>query len=225
MKKLKLEITIRNNGVSLDFNNSDLNEISEINSDIDLEFKSIQSPERMSKPVAHYSLESSIILLVSGLTISGILKTFLESLIKDAGKDFWSLLKKTIKSLWKKQNDIVYRNKGVTFLMFRFGSDFVAIKFNKKTSEKNMIIDYDSDLDEQIKLIYEHLEKIELEFSEFIDQQMAETNKELNLFDSNQSFKLKMPKKYVFVVERKIEEMIVKREDYHSFMEKYGNAQ
>jgi hypothetical protein len=59
--------------------------------------------------VAGAWVDSTIYLLVTGFIFGSLVKPFVESVMKEAGQDFWSQLKKLVKQLRRSQAEETYR--------------------------------------------------------------------------------------------------------------------
>jgi hypothetical protein len=67
--------------------------------------------------VAHFALETVLWISV-GMAFSAFLKPFAESVASEAGKDFWSGLKRLAGRIWKTQAKDRYRYKNTTNVVF-----------------------------------------------------------------------------------------------------------
>ena len=73
-----------------------------------------------SRHVSHFALET-VLWIGVGMAFSAFLKPFAESVAGEAGKDFWSGLKRLAKRIWKTQSKNQYRYKNTVNVVFNDG--------------------------------------------------------------------------------------------------------
>lgn len=73
------------------------------------------------------SVDSTVYIFIQGLLVGSLLKPFFESMVKEAGKDFWTALKQFAARVWKAQADRSYKFRSTTYFIFQLEEDFLAI--------------------------------------------------------------------------------------------------
>lgn len=95
-------------------------------------FELIWLPPRVAyrSDVAGALVDSAIYLFVAGLAFGSLVKPFVESIMKEAGKDFWDQVKKLVLRLRKSQVEETYRVSGNVYVAVELGEEFVLFELD-----------------------------------------------------------------------------------------------
>ncbi len=74
------------------------------------------------------SWESVVLVVLLGVGLNTIVKSFVESMAKEAGKDAWGALKRLVAGLWGEQARNSYNLKSKAFIIAELEEDFAAIE-------------------------------------------------------------------------------------------------
>jgi galactose mutarotase-like enzyme len=78
-------------------------------------------------------VSSTILLIAAGVAFNSLVKPFVDAVAKEAGKDFWSLLKKVLGRTALRQTEETYRVSGKAYALVEQGEDWVAISLPMPT--------------------------------------------------------------------------------------------
>lgn len=74
-----------------------------------------------------FELNSTILIFALGVGFASLIKPFAESVAKEAGKDFWTHIKKLTANIWNKQSQKAYQMSSKTYVFFELKDEYVAI--------------------------------------------------------------------------------------------------
>jgi len=121
----------------------------------DLDLHWLPPVVRRSCGSAGLTITSAIFLFVGGVVFSAVLKPFVGSVAQEAGKDFWSLVKKLICKIRKSQSREAYSVSGKAYVVLELGEDVVLVRFvlpcireKEKGVEKTLRQEMDRQLEE-----------------------------------------------------------------------------
>ncbi len=112
-------------------------------------------------------LETIILIFVLGTAFASIVKPFLESPAKEAGKDFWNLIKGLVSGIWKRQADRAYKLRSRAIVIFELGDEFVGIRFMFHTTPAESLGEYEKLFEQQAKELAEYCDEIQSTIDKF----------------------------------------------------------
>ncbi|MEL6109162.1 MAG: hypothetical protein AAFU85_24405 [Planctomycetota bacterium] len=142
------------------------------------------------RDAAGFSVDTTILLIAAGVAFASIVKPFVDAIAKEAGKDFWSVIKNVLGKTRAQQAEETYNISGNAYVLLEQGEDWVAIAVPMATTSRSDAVSPEDAthklLDEYFALLANDWDEIQGKVQDFnIGQQRGYGKPQMSYMNKN----------------------------------------